>query len=111
MRPGPYPIILEEGVGWTRKMTWRSGGVVVPLAAYDAILQVRHPTDEGVYLLTLTVGDGIVLRDVAPNIEIVFTVAKVDDLEVTKTTYRLSLTPPAGEPFPLLKDDLIKERW
>lgn len=113
MKAGSFPIILETEVGWRRKLTWRAGGIVVPLADYAAILRVRHPTEPGTYLITLTEEDdeGIVLSDTSPNIEIIFTAEQVNSLDHPKTTYRLDLTPPDSEPFPLLGGPVLLERW
>lgn len=113
MKPGRYPIFLEQGVDWRRRMTWRSGPAkeVVPLAGYTARLTVRHPTEPGVYLVTLTDGEGITLSDESPNIIIEFTRDQIDALTITETTYRLDLTDLDGQSFSLLKDQLHVERW
>lgn len=111
MQPGSYPIYLHEQLEWHRKLTWKANDVVVQLADYEATLRVRHPTEPGIYLITLTKDDGIVLRDIAPNIEITFTVDQVNGLDIPKTRYRLDLEPPGEPGFPLLKGDLIVERW
>lgn len=118
LKPGRYPIRLEQGVGWSRRMTWRTAGVVTPLSGYGGVLQVRHPDNEGEYVLTIDNDElgGIVLTDEAPNISLDITpeqVAALVALNMTKSTYRLVLTPPEGfgQSFVLLKDDLELDLW
>lgn len=118
MKPGRYPIRLEQGVGYTRRMTWATAGVVTPLADWTGVLQVRHPDNEGEYVLTIDTGEegGLTLADEAPNIVIEISAEQVDALvalNMTKSTYRFVLTPPegVGQSFVLLKDDLELDLW
>lgn len=118
MKPGRYPIRLEQGVGYTRRMTWATAGVVTPLEGWAGVLQIRHPDNEGEYVLTIDNDElgGITLGNEAPNIIIDITpeqVAALVELSLTKSTYRLVLTPPEGlgQSFVLLKDDLELDLW
>lgn len=110
MKPGRFHILLEEGVPYHRKFRWRSNDVIVPLALYGAVAQIRHPTQEDVDLLEVANGDGIVLRDTEPNLELTISEVRISALDITKTTWRLLMTPPSPElPFLLLEGDVLKE--
>lgn len=115
MKAGTFNITLTEGVGYEKKMTWRSGGIVMELADHEAKLQVRHPTTTDTNLLELTVGSGITLSDLEPNITIQFTEAQVeavgDALPQGLTVYRFILIPPVEPSFVLFKGELKVEAW
>lgn len=117
MQPGKFPIHLEQGVGYLKRMTWRSGGIVVPISSYAGRLEVRHPDGMGELMeLTSAPDGGLVLADDVPNIAIHFTIEQVEELAdagLIESEYRLVLTPPGDieEGIVLLRDAIDLGKW
>lgn len=109
---GHFNMRLEAWSHYNKKMTWRSDGVVVPLASCDAEIHIRHPEIEGEDALVVSVTTGnIILADVSPNISIGLSPELIADLDFPQSKWRLDITFPGELPDTLIEGDVFVERW
>lgn len=110
--PGTYNLFLEQDVAFYKKITWTSGGLIVPLALYTAQLKIRNTEFEDAYVLELDQTSGIQLSNISPNITITITKAQTAALDFKPSKWFLDLFPPAGGlPVRLLKGEARVEVW
>lgn len=86
-----FPVAGDAG-----SFTWESGGAVVDLTGYTALLKVRGYPDATTSLLSLTDGSGITLGGTAGTIDIAFTAVQTEALGPGFFPYDLVLTPSTG---------------
>jgi hypothetical protein len=110
--PGIYNLFLEQDVAFYKKITWKSGGLIVPLSLYTAQLKIRDTDLQDAYILQLSETSGIQLANTSPNITITITKAQTTALNFKTSKWFLDLFPPAGGlPVRLLKGEARVEVW
>ncbi|WP_146082368.1 hypothetical protein [Rathayibacter sp. AY1C5] len=88
---GKYNFTIEQGVAFTRVITWKDGsGAPVNLTNKTARMQVRDA--DGTVLLTLTDTDGLTLGGVAGTIAIELSSARTTALDFDTANYDLEIT-------------------
>src|SRR5665213_576951 len=98
MAAGIYPISIEQGATFYRKLQWTdSASVAINLTGYTAKMQLRSSPSDATVILELSTGDGlIVLTANTGTIELTIPASTTTSLTVKSAVYSLVLTAPSG---------------
>lgn len=96
--PGVCNFIQGQGARFAKTFTYSVGGTPVDVTGWTATFTIRSSTAT---LATATVGSGITLGGAAGTIAVAFTSTVMEDIPAGSYQYTLTLTPSAGQSFPL----------
>ena len=96
MIPAQQNLTVHRGTDWSVTLRWKSGGVVVNLTGYTAVMEAKLTHRDADPVFRLTDEDGITLGGAAGTIIPALTAAQTAEITAHRLVYDLLLIAPSG---------------